>query len=146
VYHLLSLSTPTRVGLGGSQTNLVIKDGLPQIFEEPGNLFVILDMVGEAAAVVLRCLRTCWKELSTKSEGEKKHTVLGHSAASVLPHRLDLFQNASPVRLYVREGFLYSLQWWRFPVDACQRGVSRGGVVNEPRDSHKRRGWPLGRS
>jgi hypothetical protein len=25
-----------------------------------------------SAAIVLRCLRTCWKELSTKSEGEKK--------------------------------------------------------------------------
>ena len=31
----------------GSWPNLVIEDGLPYIFEEPGNLFIVLDLIGK---------------------------------------------------------------------------------------------------
>ena len=39
------LSVSILMTMLGLWTNLVIKDGLPQIFEEPGNLFMILDRV-----------------------------------------------------------------------------------------------------
>ena len=91
VYHLLSLSTPTRVQLKGSRTNLVIEDGFPQIFEEPGNLFIVLDLVGELSQLSFNVCKLAGRNSAPILNGKEQHAVLGRSAASVLPHNPDLF-------------------------------------------------------
>jgi len=80
---------------------------------EPGRQIVAAQTFQPETAVVLRCPRACWKELSTESKGgiTTCSTLLGYSGASVLPRHLDSLKNVSPVRLYVRVGFRCRFRW-----------------------------------
>lgn len=70
VYHLLPLSTPTRVRLEGSRTNLVIGDRLPQIFKDPGNLFMVLNTVFKLPQLTFDARELAGRNLTPSLKGE----------------------------------------------------------------------------
>ena len=127
--HLLSvLKSTTMLGL---RTNLIVKEGLPQIFEGSRNSCMVLNRVSKSLCFrVLRqesqspfnILKFAGRNSAIKgSKGKWCCTVSLYSDGFALPRYLEANRIVPPMQLHVSGGLRPFLRWRRFPMDGFVR-------------------------